>query len=71
MVAKIATTHINSISRKNPKIIVKKKCLYLTKELVSYLDPRHLRFHHPQNITTTHTNKQQNNKANPQTCAPQ
>jgi hypothetical protein len=34
MVVKIATTHINSISKKNPKIVVEKKGLYLIEELV-------------------------------------
>jgi hypothetical protein len=71
MATKIASTHINSISRKNPKIIVEKKGALFNKRACFYLDPRHLQFHHPQNITTTHANKQQNNKVNPQTCAPQ
>jgi len=40
MAAEIISTHINSISRKNPKIVIRKKKINI--RTFFYLDPGHL-----------------------------
>ncbi len=46
MVAKIATTHINSIFKKNPKIVVEKKGLYSNKNFQELIHVVSKNFNH-------------------------